>query len=134
MSPRAQAYLLILRWAIALVFIANGFPKLSDPQFGAGADRFFASLSDDVIFAPYKTVLKDLVIPNAFIFASFVKYSEVFLALVFFLGWPLRLAVALATFLHLNYLCIASFPTFIYLNILMIASEWAVLSAFDKDA
>ncbi|MCE2928956.1 MAG: DoxX family membrane protein [Candidatus Caenarcaniphilales bacterium] len=134
MSPKATAYLLILRWAIAFVFLANGFTKLSDPSFGANADDFFRSLGDDVIFNPYKTVLKDMVIPNAFIFASFVKYSELFLAAVFFFGWPLRLAVMLSTFLHLNYLCIASFPAFMYLNIIMIAAEWAVMTAFDKDA
>jgi uncharacterized membrane protein YphA (DoxX/SURF4 family) len=113
MSPKATAYLLILRWAIAFVFLANGFTKLSDPSFGANADDFFRSLGDDVIF---------------------VKYSELFLAAVFFFGWPLRLAVMLSTFLHLNYLCIASFPAFMYLNIIMIAAEWAVMTAFDKDA
>lgn len=133
MHPRAQAYLLILRWTIAFIFLANGVPKLWDEGFGSHAPGFFKSLQDDVIFAPYKQVLKTLVIPNAFIFASFVKYSEILLGIIFFLGWPLRFGAMLGTFLHLNYLCIASFPTFIYLNLLMIVCEWAVLYAFSKE-
>jgi uncharacterized membrane protein YphA (DoxX/SURF4 family) len=134
MSPKAHAYLLILRWTIALIFFANGVPKLWDEGFGVGAESFFVSLKDDVIFSPYKRVLEDLVIPNAYIFASLVKYAEIAIGVFFFLGWPLKLATLAATFLHLNYLCIASFPTFIYLNVLMIVSEWAVLNAFTKDA
>jgi uncharacterized membrane protein YphA (DoxX/SURF4 family) len=132
MSPKAHAYLLVLRWTLALIFLANGIPKLYDPGFGADADQFFASLTDDVIFQPYKIVLHDLVIPNAPIFASLVKYGEIALGVVFFLGWPLRLAATAATFLHLNYLAIASFPTFIYLNVIMIAAEWACVNAFEK--
>lgn len=134
MSPKAHAYLLVLRWTIALVFFANGIPKLYDAGFGVDADQFFGTLYDDVIFKPYKIVLKDLVIPNAHIFASLIKYGEIALGVVFFLGWPLRLAGLAATFLHLNYLAIASFPTFIYLNVLMIAAEWACVNAFEKDS
>jgi uncharacterized membrane protein YphA (DoxX/SURF4 family) len=134
MSPKAHAYLLILRWTIALIFFANGVPKLWDEGFGVHAESFFISLRDDVIFAPYRRVLDDVVIPNAYIFASLVKYSEIAIGVFFFLGWPLKLATLAATFLHLNYLCIASFPTFIYLNVLMIVAEWAVLNAFAKDA
>ncbi len=131
-APKAIAYLLILRWTIALIFFANGGPKLFDPSFGANADSFFHSLKDDVIFAPYKTVFNNLVLPNVFIIASFIKYAEVAIAAMFFIGWPLRLATMTATFLHLNYLCIASFPTFIYLNVIMIVAEWTCLSAFEK--
>lgn len=134
MSPKAHAYLLILRWTIALIFFANGVPKLWDEGFGAQAEGFFISLKDDVIFSPYKRVLEDVVIPNSYIFASLIKYSEIGIGVAFFLGWPLKLATLGATFLHLNYLCIASFPTFIYLNVLMIVAEWAVLNAFSKDA
>jgi uncharacterized membrane protein YphA (DoxX/SURF4 family) len=132
LTPKAQAFLLILRWTIAIIFFANGVPKLWDPGFGAHADSFFASLRDDVIFGPYKTVFKDLIIPNAFIIASFVKYAEITIGVIFFIGWPLRLGALLATFLHLNYLCIASFPTFIYLNVLMIVCEWMIRSAHEK--
>jgi len=132
MSGKAIAYLLILRWCLAFIFLANGVPKFWDPGFGAGAEDFFASLKDDVIFKPYLLVLKDLVIPNAFIFAAFIKYSEVLLGIIFFIGWPLRLGAMLATFLHLNYLCIASYPTFIYLNVLMIAAEWAMVHVFSN--
>ncbi len=133
MNPRAMAYLLILRWTIALIFFANGVPKLWDEGFGVHADDFFKTLKDDVIFSPYKEVLKTLIIPNAFIFANFVKYSEILLGVIFFLGWPLRAGAMLGTFLHLNYLCIASFPTFIYLNALMIVCEWTLLYAFSKE-
>jgi len=125
---------MVLRWTIALIFFANGVPKLFDEGFGVNADQFFATLSDDVIIKPYRIVLKDLVIPNAPIFASLVKYGEIALGIVFFLGWPLRTAAIAATFLHLNYLAIASFPTFIYLNVLMIAAEWACVHAFEKNA
>lgn len=133
MSAKAQAYLLILRWTIALIFFANGVPKLWDEGFGVNAESFFISLKDDVIFSPYKRVLEDLVIPNAYIFASIVKYSEIAIGIAFFLGWPLKLATLGATFLHLNYLCIASFPTFIYLNIIMIVAEWATMNVFSRD-
>ena len=133
MSQNAYAYLLVLRWVVAFVFFANGVPKLYDAGFGVDADQFFPTLLDDVIFKPYKIVLKDLVIPNAPIFASLIKYGEIALAVTFLMGWPLRLATMTATFLHLNYLCIASFPTFIYLNILMIAAEWACLHVFEKN-
>ena len=102
--------------------------------FGVGAESFFADLTDDVIFKPYMIVLKDMVIPNAPLFASLVKYGEIALGVVFFLGWPLRTAAIAATFLHLNYLAIASFPTFIYLNVLMIACEWAIVNSFEKNA
>ena len=132
MTPKAHAYMLILRWTIALIFFANGVPKLYDPGFGVDAEQFFSTLSDDVIFKPYRIVLHDLVIPNAPIFASLVKYGEIALGIVFFLGWPLRTAAVAAGFLHLNYLAIASFPTFIYLNVLMIAAEWACVNAFEK--
>ncbi len=132
LAPKAIAYILILRWTIALIFFFNGIPKLSDPSFGANADSFFHSLKDDVIFAPYKSIFNNVVLPNVFIIASFVKYAEVAIAAMFFIGWPLRLATLTATFLHLNYLCIASFPTFIYLNILMIVAEWVCLSTFEK--
>jgi uncharacterized membrane protein YphA (DoxX/SURF4 family) len=132
LNGKAQAFLLILRWTLAIIFFANGVPKLSDPGFGAQADSFFASLRDDVIFGPYKTVFKDVIIPNAFIIASFVKYAEIALGAMFFIGWPLRFASGLATFLHLNYLCIASFPTFIYLNVLMIVCEWFIRSVHEK--
>ncbi len=134
LPPKAHAYLLILRWILALIFFANGIPKLYDAGFGANADQFFATLTDDVIFQPYKIVLKDLIIPNAPLFASIVKYGEIALGIVFFLGWPLRLAATAATFMHLNYLAIASFPTFIYLNVLMIACEWAIVNSFEKDS
>ena len=134
MSPKALAYLLVLRWTIAIIFFANGVPKLWDEGFGVHAESFFNTLNDDVIFSPYKRVLEDLVIPNAYIFASLIKYSEIGIGIAFFLGWPLKLATMAATFLHLNYLCIASFPTFIYLNALMIVAEWACLNAFTKDA
>jgi uncharacterized membrane protein YphA (DoxX/SURF4 family) len=133
MPQKAIVYLYILRWVLALVFFANGVPKLSDPGFGADAEQFFATLNDDVIIKPYKIVLNDFVIPNAHIVASLIKYGEIALGISFFLGWPLRLTAICATFLHLNYLAIASFPTFIYLNILMIAVEWACVHVFEKD-
>lgn len=132
MPPKAQAYILILRWVIALIFFANGFPKLNDPSFGANADNFFHSLKDDIIFAPYKPIFNTFVLHNVYLVASFVKYSEVAISVIFFIGWPLRPATLLASFLHLNYLCIASFPTFIYLNVLMIVAEWVCLSASEK--
>jgi len=133
MPQKAIVYLYILRWVLALIFFANGVPKLSDPGFGADAEQFFATLNDDVIIKPYKIVLNDFVIPNAHIVASLIKYGEIALGISFFLGWPLRLTAICATFLHLNYLSIASFPTFIYLNILMIAVEWACVHVFEKD-
>jgi uncharacterized membrane protein YphA (DoxX/SURF4 family) len=133
MPQKAIVYLYILRWVLALIFFANGVPKLSDPGFGADAEQFFATLNDDVIIKPYKIVLNDFVIPNAHIVASLIKYGEIALGISFFLGWPLRLTAICATFLHLNYLAIASFPTFIYLNILMIAVEWACVHVFEKD-
>lgn len=133
MPQKAIVYLYILRWVLALVFFANGVPKLSDPGFGADAEQFFATLNDDVIIKPYKIVLNDFVIPNAHIVASLIKYGEIALGISFFLGWPLRLTAICATFLHLNYLAIASFPTFIYLNVLMIAVEWACVHVFEKD-
>ncbi len=134
LAPRAQAYILILRWTIALIFFANGWMKLKDPSFGANADSFFYSLQDDVIFAPYKLVFKNIIMPNVYLVASFVKYAELALAGIFFIGFPLRIGTWVATFLHLNYLCIASFPTFIYLNAIMIVAEWAVLNTFaNKD-
>ena len=131
----ALAFPLVLLFVLvlALVFFANGVPKLSDPGFGADAEQFFATLNDDVIIKPYKIVLNDFVIPNAHIVASLIKYGEIALGISFFLGWPLRLTAICATFLHLNYLAIASFPTFIYLNILMIAVEWACVHVFEKD-
>lgn len=134
MTPKAHAYMLILRWTIALIFFANGVPKLYDPGFGVDAEQFFGSLLNDVlpVFKAYKIVLKDLVIPNAPIFASLIKYGEIALGIVFFLGWPLRTAAIAAGFLHLNYLAIASFPSFVYLNILMVAAEWACVNAFEK--
>ncbi len=132
LTGEAQAFLLILRWTIAIIFLANGVPKLWDPGFGAEADSFFLSLKDDIIFPPYKIVFKDLILPNAFIFASLVKYAEIALGVIFFVGWPLSTGTLAASFLHANYLCIASFPTFIYLNVLMIVAEWVCASVYKK--
>lgn len=132
LAPKAIAYILILRWVIALIFFANGAPKFMDPAFGAHAHDFFASLQDDLIFAPnnpYIKFFKIVVVPNAYLFAFLVKYAEVGVAIGFFLGFPLKLATMVAIFLHLNYLNIASLPTFIYLNIIMIVSEMVVLAA-----
>ncbi len=133
MSSKAQAYILILRWTIALIFFLNGAPKLNNPDFGAEAERFFYSLKDDIIFGPYKLIFKNLVLPNVYLISSFVKYAEIFLAATFFFGFPLRFSTYLASFLHLNYLCIASFPTFIYLNMIMIVAEWVCMSAAQKE-
>lgn len=136
MSPKALAYLLILRWVIAFIFLANGYDKLIDSNFGTHAENFFIGLRDDVYISPYKHVLNDIVIPNAYTVVSFIKYSELGLAVMFFIGWPLKLATLLATFLHLNYLCIAKpLSSLFYLNIIMIVAEWATMNAFTrKDA
>lgn len=132
LPPKAIAWHLVLRWTIALIFFANGITKFYDPSFGADAVRFFSTLSDDVIASginPYSKILDQLIIPNAYIFASFVKYSELFIAAAFLIGFPLRIAAYLAVFLHLNYLMIASVPTFIHLNLLMMVSEFTVYNA-----
>jgi uncharacterized membrane protein YphA (DoxX/SURF4 family) len=132
LPPQLFAFLLILRWTIAIIFFANGMPKLSDPAFGAHADSFFHSLRDDIIFTPYIKVFDVLILPNAFLFAAFVKYAEVFLAFSFFIGFPLSISTFVALLLHANYLCIASLPTFVFLNIIMIAAEFTCLAATKK--
>ena len=79
-----------------------------------------------MIFKPYVHVINDLIIPQAFIFASIVKYAELILGVAFFIGF-LGLAVFVAIFLHANYLCIADQEYLIYFNVLMIASEFVIL-------
>lgn len=123
---RFYAYLLIMRWVIGMIFILNAMPKFSDPSFGSQADLFFASLRDDIIAQPYKIVFNDIILPNAFIIAKVVKYTELALGIMFIINFPIRLAVFVALFLHINYLCIASLPTFVFLNIMMISAEFVV--------
>ncbi|MDD9899229.1 MAG: DoxX family membrane protein [Candidatus Melainabacteria bacterium] len=130
-APKVMAYLLILRWTLSLIFFVMGAPKLFDANFGASADIYFASLRDDIILSPYTGFFNKVVIPNAFIFASLVKYAELAIAGAFFIGFPMRLAVFAATFLHINYICIASFPSLLYLNVLMIVCEWVCLAAVE---
>lgn len=127
--PRLYAYLLIMRWVIGIIFILNAMPKFSDPSFGSQADSFFATLKDDVVFAPYKGFFENIVLPNAFVVAKFIKYAEMGLGICFIINFPVRLAVFTALFLHLNYLAIASLPTFMFLNIMMIAAEFVVYGA-----
>lgn len=133
LSPKAHTYLLILRWVIALIFLKHGLDKLHDPTFGAGAQNFFYSFNDDLFFKPYKIFLNDFVVPNAYIFASIIKFGELALALAYFIGWPLKTATLGATFLHINYMAIAkNHPTLLFLNILMLAAEWAITHVFDS--
>ncbi|MBT6843149.1 MAG: hypothetical protein HOA17_05055 [Candidatus Melainabacteria bacterium] len=132
LAPQAQAYILILRWTLSLIFFVMAAPKLFDPSFGANADVYFAALRDDIIISPYATFFNKMVLPNVYIVASFVKYAELAIAGAFFIAFPMRLAVLLATFLHLNYICIASFPSLLYLNILMIVCEWVCLAVVES--
>ena len=44
--PKLFAYLLILRWVVALIFFINGAHKYTSPDFGADAEIFFANLRD----------------------------------------------------------------------------------------
>jgi uncharacterized membrane protein YphA (DoxX/SURF4 family) len=129
MTPKLFAYILVLRWVIGLIFILNGMPKFSDPSFGSQADVFFTTLRDDVIFKPYLYFFDEVILPNAFLVAKAIKYTEVALGVMFLINIPITLAVGLAVFLHLNYLCIASLPTFMFLNILMIASEFTIFGS-----
>lgn len=133
-APKVMAYLLILRWTLSLIFFVMGAPKLFDASFGASADTYFHSLRDDIILSPYTTFFDKVVLPNVFIFASFVKYAELAIAAAFFIGFPMRIAVFGATFLHINYICIASFPSLLYLNILMIVCEWVCLAAVEASS
>lgn len=126
-SSKAVAYLLILRWAVALIFLVHGFQKFHDPAFGINAPEFFLTLKDDVIFGPYKSIFKEMVLPNANLFASLVKYGEMAVGIAFLLGTPLRLAAAIGIFLNLNYLMIASMPSLIYLNLLMIVCQFVIV-------
>lgn len=133
LAPKAQAYLLILRWALSLIFFVMAAPKLFDAGFGANADSYFYSLRDNIIIPPYTVLFDKVILPNVYIIASFIKYAELAIAAAFFLGWPMRLAVLLATFLHLNYICIANFPSLLYLNGLMIICEWACLAVVESN-
>ena len=121
-----------MRWVIGIIFILNAMPKFSDPSFGSQADIFFASLRDDIIFSPYETLFDDMILPNAFIIAKFIKYAEMILGICFIVNFPMRLAVLVALFLHVNYLCIASLPTFMFLNVMMISSEFVIYGASEK--
>lgn len=133
-GAKLQAYMLILRWTLSLIFFVMAGPKFFDPNFGAHADSYFYSLRDNIIVPPYTTFFDKVILPNVYIFASFVKYAELAIAASFFIGWPMRLTVLLATFMHLNYLCIANFPSLVYLNGLMIVCEWACLAAVEANS
>lgn len=126
-SSKAVAYLLILRWTVALIFIFHGFQKLKDPAFGVGAEDFFRSLEDDVIIGPYRGIMQTWIIPNASLFANLVKYGELSVGIAYLLGLPLRLAMVAGITMNLNYLCIASVPSYIFLNILMIMCQFVIV-------
>lgn len=126
-SGKAFAYLFILRWSIALIFLLHGIQKWNDPSFGVGAEKFFMSLQDDVIFSPYKIILKEFVIPNASLFASLVKYGELAVGFGYLLGVPLRITSFFGIVMNANYLMVASVPSLIYLNLLMIVCQFVVV-------
>ncbi len=126
-SGDSKAYLLILRWTIAFIFLIHGFQKFHDPAFASGASDFFISLKDDVIFGPYKRIFKEIIVPNAHLFALLVKYGEMAVGLGFLLGTPLRISATAGIFLNFNYLMIASIPSLIYLNLLMIVCQFVIV-------
>ncbi len=130
--PKALAWIFILRWTIALIFFANAMPKFSDPHFGAAAQEYFATFRDDILMAsknPYTKIFTTVIVPNAYIFAWLVKHLELFIAGVFFIGFPMRLATWSAFMLHMNYIMIASMPSLLYLNLIMMVAEFTCLAA-----
>ncbi len=131
-APKALAWLFILRWTIALIFFLNAYPKFSDPSFGAAAQEYFLTLRDDILMRghnPYTKIFQTVIIPNAYIFAWFVKHAEMFIAGAFFIGFPMRMATWMAVILHANYFMIASMPSLMYLNIIMVVAELACLAS-----
>jgi uncharacterized membrane protein YphA (DoxX/SURF4 family) len=128
MSPKVLVYLLLLRWVIAGIFIANGVPKIlgTDPNFGTNAISFFQSLEGHIWFAPYSKFFTTVVLQNVYIFAFLVKWAEVILGGAFLIGFPLSLATFIAIFLHVNYIFVASIPLLVFLNVLMISAELLV--------
>ena len=126
-KSKAMAYLFILRWTVAFIFLIHGFQKFSDPAFGKDADEFFRTLQDDIIFGPYKGFFKNIILPNASLFAMLVKYGELGVGAAFLIGLPLRLAATGGIFMNLNYLFIASSPSLIFLNILMIVCQFVIV-------
>lgn len=128
MSPKVVVYLLLLRWVIAGIFIANGVPKIlgTDPNFGANAVNFFQSLESHIWFGPYEKFFKVVVLENVYIFSFLVKWAEVALGAAFLIGFPLSIATFVAIFLHVNYIFVASIPMLVFLNIIMISAELLV--------
>lgn len=125
-SSNALAYLLILRWAIALIFLVHGAQKIMDPVFGAHAEQFFSTLRDDISFGPYRKFFNTVVLPNANLFALMVKYGEVAVGTAYLFGFPLRLAVMAGIFLNINYIFISSVPSMLYFNALMIVCQFVI--------
>ncbi len=131
-KPKALAWIFLLRWAIALIFFMNAYPKFSDPNFGAAAYDYFRTFRDDILLPkqnPYTQIFHTLILPNAYLFAWIVKHLEILIAVAFFWGFPMRFATWSAVFLHCNYLMIASIPSLLYLNIIMIVAEMTCLAA-----
>lgn len=128
-SPKAIAYLLILRWAIALIFIIHGAQKMLDPSFGANAEQFFSTLRDDITIAPYRKFFNMVVMPNANLFALLVKYGELAVGAAFLFGFPLQLATMAGIFLNVNYIFISSTPSLLYFNLLMIVCQFVIYGA-----
>lgn len=127
MSGKAIAYLFILRWSIALIFLVEGFLKFQDPSFGVKSAEFFASLVDDAKFGFYKDFLSQVVVPNSNLFGLLVKFGEIGVGFAYLLGVPLKLASLAGSFMNLNYLMIATGPNMIYLNILMIICQFVIV-------
>lgn len=126
-AKKGIAYILILRWAIALIFLLHGIEKYNSPEFGEGAYAFMASLRDDIIFAPYRDIFESFILPNANLFAFLVKYGEIGVGAAYLLGLPLRLALLVGIFLNLNYICIATEPLVIYFNLLLIVCQFVIV-------
>ena len=127
MSDKAIAYLFVLRWAIALIFLIEGFMKFQDPAFAEGSAKFFAGLVDDAKFGIYRDFLSQVVVPNSNLFALMVKFGEMGVGIAYLLGTPLRLAGLFGIFLNANYACISFAPNMLYLNLLMIVCQFTIV-------
>lgn len=126
-AKKGIAYVLILRWAIALIFLLHGIEKYNSIEFGEQAYNFFASLRDDIIFKPYRDIFEAFILPNANLFAALVKFGELGVGAAYLLGLPLRLALLVGVFLNINYICIATEPLVIYFNLLLIVCQFVVV-------
>lgn len=106
-GSRPQQALTLLRVAVGLYFLFQGYQKFSSPQFEATLGSTLKTWAAHNPVPFYKHFLTNIAIPNAAHLATWVTDGELAVGLSYTLGWLIRFSAPLAMLMNLNFLLAA---------------------------